>query len=443
MSDVRVEVSESAVRLSNLEVVNRDVVDFLRPFPEEERELAVIRAIEVGVFCLQRARVGQDLDFVRRQVEGLLNSVQAAISKIPDDTHKAVAAKIGTGEGQVLAPVQALVKQVATAANERLHEVRTLLSEHIDPRQETSTLGKALRALRDLLDPKRTDSVQGRLDSAIKEVAGGGGLVAKAVKETVTECVKPLVEQVQSLEKEVRGRDAAAEALAQTTQKGATYEDQIVGIVQRWAQPIGGRVQQVGSDNRPGDIAVDLDEGSVSGRALRIVLEVRDRQAGAGRLAISDDLTAAMAERGGQAAVYVSRAHSGLAREIGEWAEGATEHGPWVACVHDHLVTALRFLVAQERLAKLRESRPSIDHSSVETQVQRVRTALLRVRTISTKVGAVRDGADAIQSEADTLRDEIRGSLNDIEDALRIGSGRAPAVTDAGETDEGRRLPVA
>ena len=433
MSEARIDILETGIRVTELDVPNKDVAEFLRGVPEPERELNLIRAIEVGVFCLERARAGQDLDFVRRQVELLLNGVQSAVEKIPEEAHKSLAAKIGTGEGQVLAPVQSLVEEVSRAAAEKIKEVKDLLSQDIDPTKETTTLGKALRSLRDLLDPQRKDSIQGSFDAAIKEIAAEGGPLANAVKQVVTDSVKPLKDQVESLAMEVRGREAAAEALEQTTQKGVSYEDQVVVLLRDWAKPLGAEVHHVGPDNQPGDVVIKISQLSATGIPLRIVVEVRDRQTPTGRMAISNDVAGAMSERGANAGVYLSRTQDGLGKEIGEWAEGTCEYGRFVACTHGHLITALRFLIALEHVANLRAATPTVDVASIEAQIKRIRTALGRIKTINARVTDVKGGADAIQAEAEALRDEIRGALTEMDDAIRATAAtQSPAGGEGG-----------
>lgn len=424
MSNGKIEVLETGIRILELEVPNRDVAEYFRVVPEEQREQAVVHAVEVGVFCLERARAGQDLDFVRRQIDGLLSGVQSAVEKIPEETQKHLAAKIGTGEGQVLAPVQTLVSDVSKAASDKIDGIRKLLQEEVDPTKETSSIAKALGALRDLLDPKRSDSVQGSLDSAVKQITAESGPLAKAVSDVVAKTLKPLEEKVNDLAKEVRGQEAASEALEQTTQKGAPYEEEVVRVLQGWAQGLGAEVHYVGTDNRPGDVLVVLDQPDATSIRLRVVTEARDRQDPVGRKVISDTLNAAMAERTANAAVYVNRTRVGLAKEVGEWAEGIAEGGRWVACTHEHLVTAIRFLVAQERLQQIRAAAPSVDASSIENQIQRIRTTLGRIKNINANVTDVRSSADDIQREAESVRDEVKSALSEIEDALRA-AGKA------------------
>lgn len=85
MADAGIEVLEGVVRIHHLSVARKDVADFLRSVPDEEYEVTVVHALEVGVFCLERARSAQDLEFVKRQVEGLVRQVGEQVEGIPED----------------------------------------------------------------------------------------------------------------------------------------------------------------------------------------------------------------------------------------------------------------------------------------------------------------------------------------------------------------------
>lgn len=421
MSDTRIDLRETGVLIERLEVPRKDVADFLSHIPEAERESRLVQAIEVGVFCLERAQTSRDLDFVKRQVESLLTSVGAAVEKIPDTTQRSLLEKMGTGDGQVLAPVKSLIGDVSKTVSDKIKELSQLLTEEIDPRKESTTLGRTLRSLRELLDPIRTDSIQGVLAAKLTEVTAGDGTLAKAVKEAVAEAVKPLTERVDSLAREVHGQEAAAEALAQTTEKGTPYETEVLGRLQTWSKTIGAEIRHVGGDNRPGDILVSV-VAAEDLSLFNLVVEVRDRQSPKGRKAVTDDLSAAMAERNAGYAIYLSRNRDGLGQELGEWAEGICDRGPWVACTDEHLGTAVRFLLVQWAIARRRAATPTIDAAAATAQIERIRTALARVKNINTKTTAVRASATDIQEEAESLRDDVRGALSDLEVALSLRS---------------------
>lgn len=426
----KISVFDGGIRVTDLEVPRKDIADFLRTVDEADVETTLIQAMEVGVFCLERARMSQDTEFVRRQIDLLLNHVETTVRKIPDDTQKALIEKIGTNNGQVLAPLREMIDTATKLTTDKVKEVRTLLTQEIDPDKETTTLGKALKTLRNLLDPKRSDSVQSLLEQAVKTVTCKDGALAKAVKEVVAEAVNPLATEVDKLTKEVHGQEAAAEALEQTTLKGTPYEEEVTGILQAWARAAGAEVHHVGVDNQPGDVVITVRGDGLIAEPMSIVVEVRDRGSRAmGRKAICTDMASKLAQRGANAGIYLSRTQDGLSlREIGEWAEGTSDRGLWVACTQPHLITAVRFLIVQRRLATLRAAAPEVDSASIVQQVKAIRTALGRIRTIKTKLTELGACSDVIDEQADHLREEIKEALSSIEDSMRSANGKKPPL---------------
>lgn len=424
MAEHKIEISDSTIHIIHLEIHSKDVSDYLKAIPEGEREQSLVRAVEVGVFCIERTQTRQDTEFVRRQMDSLLLQFEKTSQSIPERVESALIGKVGVDEGQVLAPVKLIVNDTSKALLDKVNEVKILLSQEVDPTKETTTLGKALKSLREMLDPKRSDSVQGAIESALSRITTEDGTLAKAVKSVVTESVKPLADEVSKLSLEVRGQTSAEEALANTAVKGATYEEEVIVRLQEWAQSVGAEIEHVGSDNRPGDVLITFPITSFASTRIKTVIEIRDRHSPKGRKQISDDLSAAMAERTGTSGVYLSRNIHGLAKEIGEWSEGQCEQGPWIACTDEHLLTASRFLAAQERLEELRSTAPEVNASSIVAQAQRIRTALDRVKNINRYLTDVRSGADSIKDEAEKLRDEVRDALSTIEEAVRSSASK-------------------
>src|SRR5262249_22954608 len=134
---------------------------------------------------------------------------------------------------------------------------------------------------------------------------------------------------------------------------------------------------------------------------------------------------------------------NGLAHELGEWGEGSCQRGSWIACTGMQLLTAVRFLIVQDRLARVRAQSLDIDSQSIEAQLQRVRTSLDRIKKISRRVGEVRCGADEIQQEAETLRDEIKSALLCIDDAMRKVVANPSVSLPLATTKENAQNPVA
>lgn len=418
MQNENIIVGERTVVVETLEIQDPDVADFFTRINVKDRKTAFINAVQVGVFCLSRAEAGRDTDFIRRQIEALMGEVTRSVEKIPALTQEALLAKIGTANGQVLAPIQNLVDQASASTAARVQEIKDLLAQDIDPAKDSSTMGRALRVLRELLDPARSDSVQASVQNALARIASDDGPLTKSLKGALTTALLPIQREVAELAKEVRGRETVAEVIANTPLKGMTYEQEILFDLQRWARSTGSEVHHIGADNQSGDIFVRIPGSVTSPQAFSIVVEVRDRQTAAGRKTITDTLSRAMETRQASAAIYVSRHTDGLAQEIGDWAEGICERGRWIACTGYHTLTAIRFLLVQDHISRLRQASSEIDARSVDSQVQSVRTSLDRVKKISRRAGEVRGNADDIQQEAEILRDEVRAALVSIEDSL-------------------------
>src|SRR5229473_1708380 len=162
---VSVELLDAAVHLHDLLIPRKSVADFLRQVAPDERETRFIEAVEVGVFCLERASAAQDLDFVRSQVHSILEQVERSVSGIPGAVEGGLAQKLGA-EGQVLGPIKTMVDSTSKILTERVNGVKDLLANDIDPAKSTSTLGRALNQLKDLLDASRKDSIQAAFGEA-------------------------------------------------------------------------------------------------------------------------------------------------------------------------------------------------------------------------------------------------------------------------------------
>jgi hypothetical protein len=200
---------------------------------------------------------------------------------------------------------------------------------------------------------------------------------------------------------ELRGERTAQDVLQETTAKGTTYELRVTQTLSEWARHTGARIAHVGSDNKPGDIVIELDDSL--GDPVCIVVKARDRSSALGRKGVADCLEKAMSERGCSAAVYVSQSVAGLTNEIGEWAEGTAADGEFVAtrrASRDRCPVPPR----QGRISRMKEAQRQVDEAAMQTQLARIKTVLTRIATIKRRVGEVKTSVGAIASESEALR---------------------------------------
>lgn len=408
-------ITSTGVHIEDFDITNRDVAEFLEPFEPDQRPTELRHAVEVGVFCLNRANSSMDIEFIKGRVNEIINDLGVRMEDTTDKLGQELVKKLGSEDGQVLKPIVDLINQVAKATKERLIEVR----DEIDPSKDTSSVGKAIKGFRDLLDPARKDSVQGTLEAAVTNITGENGELAKGVKTAVGDAIKPLKEEIDALAKEFRAKETAEEAVMQTIEKGDSFEEQLFQELRPWANALGADLRHVGTDKRSGDLLIVFSESSLAATDLRVVIEARDRQSPNARKGISDDLAKAMAERKANAAIYVSRSREGLGKEIGEFDRGVTEAGPWIAITHQYLRAALVLLVGEHKMLSKGDTGSDVDVAAVKDQIQRMQTSLKRVTSINRKITDVHNSADAIGTEARSIRFEINEALSSIEQAIR------------------------
>ncbi|MCF4969358.1 hypothetical protein [Nostoc sp. CMAA1605] len=419
-----IEITENHVLISRMALPLQNAISYLKQFPQSEYEDICLDAFELGFLCLQTTQARNGNELVKQQMESLLVEFHQAVKVIAESFQQELVSQIGTDNGQLLAPLQSQISQTSAILTEKLNSVSTLLTQDIDPAKETSVVGRFLQTLRHLLDAKRSDSIQGAFKAALANVTTENGTLAVTVRNVVAESIKPLIEQVEKLTLEIHDTQVTQQVLQQTTAKGTSYEELVVGELQTWSKSNGIEVEHIGNDKDTGDILVKFTSKSLAAIELSIVIEARNRPSKPfGRQAIAQHLQQAMLRRSANAAIFLSYSREGLAQEIGDWAEGVTEAGCWIATTQPFLIIAIRFLVIQQRVTQLRTYQSKIDVTVIEQQLEQIRTALGRIRTIKKSLTDIGKGVTLIQAEVDALNRDIQSALKSVEQTLSfVGS---------------------
>ncbi|MBN3951965.1 MAG: hypothetical protein HWQ38_38065 [Nostoc sp. NMS7] len=416
-----IEVMDNCIFVRDLEIPLREAIDYLQLLPQSEKEKACLNAFEVGFFCLQRVQTLTDTEFVKRQFESLLVDISKAVGVIPETLEQRLISQLSTDDGQVFALIQNQINLTKAVLTEQLEGVRILFQQEIDTSKETSTLGGVMKKLQDLLNPQYSGSVQGVFLEALNNVITENGTLVKAVKTVVEEAVKPLASEVDQLAKQIREKEVVESVLEQTIAKGATYEEAVVVELQNWSKLYGAEVSHVGNDKEPGDILIKLSANSIALTEMSIVIEARNRESKRwGRGKISKQLSTAMEKRGANTAIFLSRTRDGLAHEIGEWGQGICEQGLWVATTHELLNVAIQFLIIRQQLASQQIVNSQLDYTVIEAQLQRIQSSLDYVTKINTHLTYVQENAEGIRAKAKAMRVEIRNSISEIYEAVRL-----------------------
>jgi len=415
----QIEVRNDCILIRNLEIRLFDAVDYLQQLPEYEHEDFCRNALEVGFFCLQRTQTRSDTEFFKRQFDSLLSELYAAVGTIPNTIEAKLAEKIGTNDGQLLAPLQGQINSTTVVINAQLEAVRNFLNQEFNPSKESSVFGSAITRIQNLLDEKRSDSLQGVFSAAIANVTAENSVLSKSVKSVVADAIKPLSQEVEKLAQQVREKELVKSVLEQTIEKGASYEEAVLVELEPWVKLYGAEITHVGNDMLPGDILIKFTANSIATVELSLVIEARNRDSASwGRKRISDQLTKAMMERKANAAIFLSRSREGLAQEIGGWGQGTCEQGQWVATTHEMLSVAIQFLIVKQQLASQPNYNSQIDCAVIEAQVQQIKLSLNYLTQINSSLTKLQEHSSDIRVKARAMRTEIRNALLSISESI-------------------------
>lgn len=415
----KIELRDDCIVINNLEIRLFEASDYLHQLPDYEREAACLKAFEMGFFCLQRTENFNDTQFVKEQFNALLNELYQAVNEIPNTISAQLANKIGTGEGQLLAPLQGQISLTTAVMDAQIKAVSDFLNQEFNPSQETSVFGSAVQKIQNLLDENRTDSLQGVFSAAIANITAENSVLAKSVRAVVTEAVKPLAQEVEKLAQQVREKELIELTLERTIARGASFEEAVVAELEPWAKLYGAEITHIGKDKQPGDILVKFTANSIASVDLSLVIEVRNRDSASwGRKRISEQLTKAMMKREANAAIFLSRSREGLAQEIGGWGIGTCEQGPWVATTHENLNLATQFLIVKQQLASQPTFNSQVDSAVIEAQVQQIKSSLNYLTQINSSLTKLQEHSSDIRVKARAMRVEIRNALNSISESI-------------------------
>lgn len=423
-------VGDGEVAIVDLKILSDEVSRYFDGIPANAREEEMKRCIEIGVRCLERARVTQDIDFVQKELAQLLNNVKKEVGEMPDATVEELSRLLGTEDGQVLKPIADQVKIARDTITTRLTEVENLIENDLDASNSESALGGALDGIRKMLDEENINSVQFKIKNLIEDIAADDGLISKAIETKIGELFEDQLAPVESKLEELKDlfskQKGAEEIVDQTTLKGSKFEEYVVALMQPWCKAMGTHPDYVGPENKPGDVVVEFSDDSPASVNLKLVVSIKDHSSGWGQTPITEDADSAMMFRAAHSAIVLGKTPEAFSKGVGTWAEGSGKQGPWIACTIDHLMTALRLAIVKQQISQMRSLKKEVDADQISSQVTAIRTSLQKITTMKSAITKSKGHLNDLEGLSDDLKSDISTYLDAIEDALGPAPSQEP-----------------
>ncbi len=410
-----VHVEGETVVVDRLRVTDRSLAAFVEQRTEDERAELVERALRIGLLAIQDAGTSLDVEFVRREFDGLLARNETANQRAADALDQMLRQNFGDTDGRLPRTLEKFLGdrgQLNRFVNELFDEnkrdsaigrMRALLGSYFD--------GDASR-LAQLLDPTR-------LGSPLHQF-----------RSEMTQGFEKLNERLSAMEAAFATRGAER---ARSAAKGTDFENLLDGLLNEAIQGTGDALERTGVTagdvmrSKKGDFLLTIDPQTCGGADLRVVVEAKDR--GLSWRQIREELEAAKQNRTAAVAVAVftpAHAPSGVAPFDVRFGH--------VLCVVDPdapdgatLCAAIR-LARLYALATLAERETNVDAARVMAAIVAVKSELDAIKAMKTQLTSVGRVAAEVSSSLDRMREQVLARVAEAETELRAGVEQAAAI---------------
>ncbi len=410
-----VHVEGETVVVDRLRVTDRSLAAFVEQRTEDERGELVERALRIGLLAIQDAGTSLDVEFVRREFDGLLARNETANQRAADALDQMLRQNFGDTDGRLPRTLEKFLGdrgQLNRFVNELFDEnkrdsaigrMRALLGSYFD--------GDASR-LAQLLDPTR-------LGSPLHQF-----------RSEMTQGFEKLNERLSAMEAAFATRGAER---ARSAAKGTDFENLLDGLLNEAIQGTGDALERTGVTagdvmrSKKGDFLLTIDPQTCGGADLRVVVEAKDR--GLSWRQIREELEAAKQNRTAAVAVAVftpAHAPSGVAPFDVRFGH--------VLCVVDPdapdgatLCAAIR-VARLYALATLAERETNVDAARVMAAIGAVKSELDAIKAMKTQLTSVGRVAAEVSSSLDRMREQVLARVAEAETELRAGVEQAAAI---------------
>lgn len=364
-----------------ISLADKEIRDYLVRFSSTDVPDEITNLIKIGIMCVNRVSINSEADYWDKKSQNLQNKIQKQITDaIEKDFLPKIIGLVGSKDGQLLSPIANQVETTTKFID------RSLSSNETRVKSMISDLTKSLS------------------DGALKT----------AFSQTLTKELEPLIAELRALNYHVieqKGEDNVKQA---TTLKGREYEQLILEQVITWARYNKFRVENVGADNRPGDIILES-----FAEKIKIAIEVKDISTPKGYSVLTREMGLVIQERKATIGIFLCKSIKGLAKEIGSYGEGISDGVKWVATTGDSLEIALNHCLIEERLRLSNEKNFNfVNSKKIKESIELARTLLSGMSQHYKSITEIKKSADSLEASLRKTSADVLLALNTANDLI-------------------------
>lgn len=386
-----VEVSENSIKITNFEITDPEVVDYLEQHEEEDRITAISRALRVGVLTMGLSETSQEEEFVKRSFNEMRQEMESEIERI----EREIEAKFGR-DGEVpqtfdehLGPGGKLNRQLEEAFGDDGAFVECLNRE----------LGEDGKRIQDALDPDREGTPTHRLRTSLREE------------------IRELRDKIEEQATEEKTRE---EIVRKTPLKGQEFEEKVYDLLSDLVYGTSDEVKYTANKTgsiegrEVGDFVLELND-----TGQRIAVEAKSDR-GYSQREIKEELEDAIANRDADYGIIIFECESYIPNKVGYFHEFDDERLSIALSQDEEDDIDPAFLRIGFNWARTRtiqnhiDSETSLDPERIQTEINEIEDSIDRFSTIRTKSTRIKGIAGEIDTELESIEGDVKSRLVNI-----------------------------
>lgn len=377
----------------------------------QDAKATVAAAIEVGARVLDSEGTATNVDYVKRELQERLGSLNDNLSETLESGSNELAEKIAASFG-------------ADRSDSVQQQIKEAVVTHLDRR--VGDLTKLLSA-EDATNP--LNAIQVRATKAMLEAEERHRKQLADMRESHAEQARGMQEQISGLRENLgrvlekqEGDERVAEAEEAGTRKGRSFEERVHAALEEMAEARGDVAVHTGDfkgagGSKKGDTVIEIGaaEGPCSGR---IVFEDKDRKLS--KNAMREELNGALAEREADFAVLVvageeriPAGHEQLVEYEGDKVIVAVDPAE-----PDALGLRLAYRYARLRVLMARDASLEVDAAGVRSAAERAHAALKRANGVRLALSSIDKGASKAREGVDAMVAGVETELSQVESLI-------------------------
>jgi hypothetical protein len=390
-----IHVDEERVRITELEVTDPSVVEYVQGFDEEDRAEAVTRALQIGLTTMELAETTEQEEFVERKFQEMRHDLETEIERIQEEVDE----KFGD-DGHVPTTLEEYLGNDGTI-NDHIEEAFGEDGAFVERLDEE--LGEDGERIREALDPDTEGTPTHRLKQSLQDQID-------RLRDKIEE---------QATEEETR-----EELKQRTTLKGEDFEKTVEGILEDLVYQTSDEVEFTGEETgeignrKVGDFVLTLND-----TGQRIVIEAKSDQSYS-QPRIKDELDDAIENRDADYGIIVFETAAQVPKKVGMFHEFDNERLCVALSETDDDDVERGFLRIAANWGRARavqtfvDSGSELDTETVQTSINEIEDSIRQFTTIRKKTTSIKSTANEIDEQLDAIEDDVNAHVRDIRTEL-------------------------